>query len=414
MSHEQQELAQGGYSREEVIAELHRSGRRIWFRYELLDKDGRHVRWLDDHVVSGKVTNRMFADIKRIAEIRLRTRLDLEITTQRIKPWFYLEMRRRVVSFSSTSWATLAPTWDEMDTIWASIDEDLVWEYDELRWPLGVFMIASPKSQLSERALLGHDMQLFDQMLILRDWRVEDRYSLESGTNITAAVREILRFVGFRGSDIIIPGSEHTLPADKEWAIGTSFAEIVNDLLDSMNYNSLSFNGHGKAYSYPYQRPDERHTDYTYQTDDRSIIHPAATYEFDWFGVANHWIAVVSNPDVDEPLISTFTNDSPGNPLSTVNMQRVITDFRDDLDVVSQEALDSYVERLAFEASQIYQRAEIDTLLMPMHENGDLIRVVYPRLNRTNDRFVETDWEMELEVGGKMSHKLRKLVSLHG
>ena len=80
----------------------------------------------------------------------------------------------------------------------------------------------------------------------------------------------------------------------------------------------------------------------------------------------NKFVRYVENPETDY-LISTFTNDSASNKLSTVNRGRTITDIESISDIADQVTLDEYVKKIANEKSQVYGGMRLTTMLMPHH-----------------------------------------------
>ncbi len=111
-------------------------------------------------------------------------------------------------------------------------------------------------------------------------------------------------------------------------------------------------------------------------------------------------------------MTSRKDNNNPDSPTSIPSRGRRIVDFREVEDIASQAALDSYTERIASEASQVYGRAKFKTPIMPFHEYYDAIVFQYEPLG-INDKFMETDWTIPLEAGAMMEHEVRKVVSIN-
>ena len=81
------------------------------------------------------------------------------------------------------------------------------------------------------------------------------------------------------------------------------------------------------------------------------------------------------------------------------------------MNIADQEALDGYVQRLATEASHIYGKVTFESALMPFHGYNNILRVRNQKLG-IEAKYSESDWVLPLEVGGKMSHSVRKTVHL--
>lgn len=273
-------------------------------------------------------------------------------------------------------------------------------------WPLGLFVLSSPDRTVDE-AGTTRQIECYDLGVILLEDRTLDRYVIPSGTVYTTAIADLLDTAGIVNRYVTV--SDATLPAARDWPPGTPRGEIVDDLLRSINYGTLWFDGDGFAIARPYQPPSDRPTGHEYATDDRSVVEPAATVGFDLFTVPNAWVATVSEAD-RPPLRSTYTNDNPSSPTSTVSRGRTIVDHRT-VDVATQAALDGYVARIAFEASQVLEVVEFATAVMPHHEDGDVLRIRYPAAGLFG-RYTEHTWALECAVGGRMTHRVRRVVDV--
>ena len=196
----------------------------------------------------------------------------------------------------------------------------------------------------------------------------------------------------------------------KEFKIGTSKLQAVNELLSAINYTPIWVDATGYFTAYPYVSPADRRADYTYQDDELSVLYNGMEEELDLTETANSWVVTQSNPE-KTPLTSTKVNDNPESPTSTVNMERTIVDFREVDDIADQATLDAYVERIAFEASQVFGKLKFKTALMPFHEYSDVLRVKYDAL-KIDYKFSETNWTMKLQAGGEMEHEVRRVVNI--
>jgi hypothetical protein len=247
-------------------------------------------------------------------------------------------------------------------------------------------------------------------------WSVEATDTTHTGG--TAACQRIgtgiARFDSFQLIDplsgVAISHSTATLQVDREWDPGTPMLHVINELLGTINYNSLSFDAEGRAVIAPYVSPQDRHPSYVYADDEVSVLHPEVIQELDLFSVANRWVLAMSEPDQD-PIVSVFTNNDPGSPTSTVRRQRVITDFRTEIEAADQSTLDGKVARLAFEASQVFEAVEFTTALMPFHGGNDVIQLRFNPL-AISGKYAEVSWSMPLKADGVMAHRARRVVSV--
>jgi len=160
----------------------------------------------------------------------------------------------------------------------------------------------------------------------------------------------------------------------------------------------------------PYISPQDRASEHTYKNDSSSVIFPDPQEHLDLFSVPNEWVLVTSEPD-RPVLVSSYTNDNPNSPTSTVNRGITVTDFRQEEIAADQAALDAKVQRIAFEASQIYQQVEFRTAIMPMHSDFDVFTLEYTDLG-ISAKFSEVSWSMDLKVGAEMTHRIRRVVEI--
>lgn len=350
------------------------TGSRLFsFRYDLLDSTNTYIQALDN-VTSCTIEQNWLAEIKRTATIRLQDNGVIDFLSDRIQPWIRLHL----------------PPYGEDDWV---------------EWPQGVFLLASPERQADEVGAVTRDAQAYDGLQQFVDDKTENRYTVAAGTVVTAEVSTLLGSI-----DKSITPSTSTLPVAREWEPGTSKLRIINDLLGMVNYESLSFDESGAAVVAPYVSPNDRAEEYTYADDDDSLIIPGAGQALDLFSVPNKWVLVVSEPD-RAPLVGAYTNNDPGSLTSTVTRGRTIVDFRTEVEATDQAALDAKAERLAFEASQIYEAIEFNTGMNPLHSGNDVYRIMYGPL-AVNAKYTEHTWRMDLAAGATMSHRARRVVSI--
>lgn len=353
------------------------AGARRWsFRYELLDSTGASVEYLDG-VESCSIDQNWLADLsKRTAKIRLRDLGRINYLSDRIRPWVRLHL----------------PPYGDRDYV---------------QWAQGVFLLSSPKRTARPDGAVVRDVEAYDLLQVLAGDKPAARYTLAAGENPLTKVISLLGSLPNDLDDRLLVFA----PVAKEWEPGTSKLRIINDLLSYMNYQSLAFSERGRAYSTRYVPPAQRTAEYTYATGQRGVILPDVDQELDLFDVANQWIMAVSEPD-RAPLVSTYTNNDPSSPTSTVRRGRTITDFRNaGVDAPDQATLDGKVQRLAAEASQVYEVIEFQTGLMPIHGGNDVYQLTYPDL-AVNAKFTEHSWSMELRAGAPMRHVARRAVSV--
>jgi len=367
-----QPLAQGIYTADQVKAVLHSASREIRFRYDLLDGTNVFKRTLTN-VLSGHVENNTFADIKRTAKFTLQDDGAINFLSDRIQPFALLKMP----------------------------DGNFV------SWALGVFMLSSPKRKSDTTGHVIRDVDAYDLLQVLKDDKVTDRYTVPAGANYIAALKTLLDGAGLTSQNLTACAS--VLPVSLDWPPGTAKLQIANDLLSTINYKSLTIYEVGQAVAQPYVLPSARAGDYTYVDDSLSVTFPEVEQSLDLFGVPNKWVLVVSEAD-QATLTSAYTNSNPASPTSTVNRGRTIVNFGTETGV-DQPTLDAKVQRLAFEASQVYEEVALETAIMPMHSDNDMITLTFSALG-ISANYSESSWAFDLQAGAKMKHIVRKVVTI--
>lgn len=356
------------------ILHMKDGSREIKFRYDLLNSDDIKIGELTA-LPRGRLGLNSLAQIKRTGKFHFKENefKDVDWLNDRVQPFFMLKV--------GEEW---------------------------IEWPLGIFLISSPTRNIKNNTIY-REVEAYDTSLVLLEDKFDTRYRIPAGTNYVEAITQIINEAGIW--KINIPAISGNTKTDKEFEIGISRLEAVNELLKEINYTSIWVDEAGYFTSRPYILPTNRQIEYEYRNNDMSIILPdTSTEEMDLFSVPNKWVVVATNPEI-EPLVSRYTNDNAGSPTSTVNRKRNIVDYREVDDILDQNTLDEYVQRIAYEASQIYGKFVFETAIMPHHSYMDCIYCEHSRLGISN-KYIETSWEIELKAGGRMRHNARRVINI--
>jgi hypothetical protein len=368
-------LAQGSYTAAQVKDVLQAKGgsRTIDFRYERYSKTNVLLGEFPS-VLSGSVSHSAFSDIKRTGKLEVAPESAVDYVNDRVMPYVRLKM------------------------------PDGGW----VEWPQGMFLLSTPTKSSAAGGDIHRSIDLYDQTQILIDDKLDDRLTISAGTTVTTAITGQLTAAGITRQNVSV--SAATLPADRDWDPGTPRLQVINDLLDTINYFGIWFNSQGYAICAPYVDPNVAATGWDYLDDAASVSLADAESTLDLFGVPNKWVLVVSEPD-QGTLRSVYTNTNPTSPTSTVSRGRTIVDYITDAQAVDQATLDSLAQRAAVDASQVYESFSLNTAVIPIHEHLDNVNLLYTKLG-IQGKFQETDWEFDLIVGSTMKHTLRRLVSV--
>lgn len=366
------------YTRQDLLDALHGiyGKRELHFRYELLDKNNVKIKDLDC-IIDGEVSLGSLNQIKRTAKFKLEDKGDINWFNNRIKVFCRLYMPRP--------------------------KSDIPF----VEFPLGVFLLAAPTKKL-EGGRIIREVDAFDGLLVLRDDKFESRYFIAKDTNYKEAVTAILQSAGITAFNIA--ETDEVLSVDKEFEPGREKLFAINELLGAINFVPIHVDVNGYYTSYYYRSPSVRAAEYVYADDKESIITKDTEEELDLTSIPNRWVVTLSNPE-ELPLTSVYTNDNPDSLTSTINQGRIVTDHREIEEISSQEALDAYVERIAFNASQVYGKLTFSTAINPLHDYADVLQMNVSELN-INDKYSQTSWKMPLRAGALMNHEVRKVVQI--
>lgn len=270
---------------------------------------------------------------------------------------------------------------------------------------LGVFMITTLPRKVSVHGSVFYECEGYDRTYRLERTRLETRTAgaILQGTPYTEAIGRFLVQAGIK--DYNITETDMVLSEDREdWEIGTSYLEIVNTLLNEINYNSIWIDSNGVARSEPYTSPIERTVDFKYGAFDGAIVREH-TSEIDYFSAYNVFVVGASNL-ADEPIYATSVNDDPNSIISTIHRGRIMApvtmlDSAPDIASVQQ-----YADNLVLKSRISSETAKIQTSIEAGHEVNNVVAVNLPELS---GKFEEIAWSIPLSTG-LMEHTIRRAV----
>lgn len=368
------DMSYQGYSNEQVLKFLE-GNRTIDFEYELLNNEEKVITTLDK--VDCTISFNSEAEIMGTAVVNFKEpSLKYQYTDLRIRPWFKV----------------LSP-----DGTW-------------IRHPLGIYIITTPIRKDTD-GVIYIDADCYDKTIILKEDKLTDRLFIKAGSYYVNEIRKVLMSAGIKKT--IIDSTDFVINIDLEFEIGTSKLEVINSLLQAINYTPIHFDRMGNAVAKKYIEPEQRASEYGYITDDKSLILVGANQSNDLYNVPNIVIRYVENPDFTEHawLRSEYRNDNDSSPLSISRRGRRIVDVESIDDIADQDTLDAYTKRIAIEKSLINDDVILPTAIMPHHEYRNCIFVRNDKMGIAC-KYIEYAWSMNLKIGEKMNHTLKKVVRL--
>ncbi len=350
---------------EQDILHCKYGSRQEFYRLELLDMYG--IKKDDLHLIGGDISLDCTADVQKSATIDFEESPKVNYLSDRIKPF-----------------------------IGIMIGNSIKW------WPLGVFlMIQTNSSSGTVRA------QCYDETIILQQTQVLTQKVFLKGTNYGEVLRYFLISCGI--TKINIQSTELTLPEDLIVDDSKNKLEWFNYIAEQINYTKLSVNSDGWFISKKYIEPSPENVSYIYKEDDMSVLSGSVESLIDYWKIPNVFKRFVSHPTLGE-LVSIYTNTDPTSDFSVTKRKLEITDSKPVDNVANQAELDNLTRKAAFNANQIYQEVTFYTLNMPHHEAYDILDL---RADSLNGIFVEQHFNIKLESGALMTHRVKRLVTLN-
>lgn len=270
-------------------------------------------------------------------------------------------------------------------------------------YPCGVYCITT-ETEMRAEGLVTYEIEGYSLLELARRKKTESRVHLSAGVNYITAVVELLSGCGLSNFETV--QTEYTLSADREdWEIGTPVLQIVNELLEEINYRQAWVDLSGSVCLTPYEVPSVDAIDHTYSEGEYSMIESGYTRTTDRYGKANVFRVVCDSPDLAEPMVAVAENNSDGSPFSIARMGRIL--YTENVDgTPSQEALQARADRLRDESMQITEEAEYYTAPVPEHNAHDVVGLAVGDLTGI---YTETEWRLSMSAGASMYHKARRV-----
>ena len=286
---------------------------------------------------------------------------------------------------------------------------------------LGVLSFAKVEDDDSEK---GHyvSVEAYDRCWRLRETKTEDILHLNSGVYYLTYVEQLLTACGV--TNIVKTPSTETLSEDREdWDVGTSYLKIINDLLKEINYKNVWFDASGSAVLQPKSKVTGDSIQHVLSNrklnirDRRAIevisIKRDLKKSTDIYNAPNVFICSCSNPDKDGIWIAKAENTNPQSPISIPRRGRRIVDHEKVNNIASLAELQNYAEQKRDKSMITNEIITCTTLLQPGFGTEDVIGLQLGEAG-TPDMLdcvcLETSWDMQLGVGGLMTHELERTV----
>lgn len=278
---------------------------------------------------------------------------------------------------------------------------------DDEKQLVGTFVVTTAPKTKNEYGIETWSIEAYDRTYLVQRKKIESMSEVYVLANAyyTDAIESLLIACGI--SDFIIEASAaRVTTTHQDWEIGTSYLQIINELLDEMNYTSLWFDEEGVAHASPYVSPVIREPNFEYRSGSGSIVLSSHTVDDDTFAAANVFMVMIQNLD-GEAIYAKAVNDDPTSRLSTVRRGRIAAPVVYLQDTPSQQAAQEYANNLKLKSMISTETATIRTAPEALHEVFDIVAVDVPGLS---GKFEEIGWSIDLDASGLMSHTLRRAI----
>lgn len=269
-------------------------------------------------------------------------------------------------------------------------------------YPLGLFMIISNPEYLSN-TLSYYDLEAYDETMILKQACTTDRIYYPAGTKYTDIVENMLAECNI--VNYIMYSNSAVLTTDREFDIGTPYIEIINQLLEEINYNHIYADSKGIMHIELIQQkinPDFNYSDINVFNIKKPIVRSTDIYD-----LPNVLIGTASNPDNDDVFSYKKENTDLNSQISIINRGYKVVKHFNFSNIASQDVLEEYIDRMYLESTQATETIEFDTKIEPNHEFESYILVDTELINGF---YVEKTWELELSSKATMHHLAERKV----
>lgn len=367
------------------------------FRYDLLDKNENFKKTLTNvDLNSNSIYYSGFSELKRGGSINLiGLDEDIDFINDRIKIYIVLD---NGINPIGTTWISATQTWDNASLTWDG-QNDVISTKTSLEYPLGVYLLSSPIRKMLQNDFYVYSIDIYSKLQIATEDKITERFVVNKNSVYTNVIKDLFSQMGFDISKV--QNSSAITKRDIVYNAGTTKLKIINDLLRQINFYNAYTDNEGFVICKPSQLDEQRNPEFYYNLNPTSIVDYGLNDSLDLFNIPNVITRVATNAE-NQPITSTYKNYDENDPTSIQNRGREIVDYKEISDIPSQNDLDLFVRLELENAKKVYGEIDFTTSINPLHEHQECIFV-------NGDIYVETDYNIQLTIEGKMSHSARRI-----
>ena len=302
-------------------------------------------------------------------------------------------------------------------------DYGTITQSTKLERALGVFITSTPEYIYSDTGISAK-VELYDKLIMVSQDAYHNTSYIGKGRKILQSAVEIL-------STCNVPLTQMNIDPTKEaevakdhliWEAGTSKLQMINDLLDIIQYRSLWVDVNGKFRLGPWIAPKNRALEYDFKDDNSSIYLSDFTIEEDFFDIPTHIIAISkasgdSEVPEDEKVVSiVLSNYDINSPYSVQNRGRKIVHVERNVEVPEgsveerKAALKQYAKQVLSEKINTASTIQITHALVPDLYLTDRVRFRNDANGIMSKEYTVTDMRMTLSAGALVETTLRDII----
>lgn len=308
--------------------------------------------------------------------------------------------------------------WGKLIRVWVKVSNG----NDYFQWCLGTFIPSIPSVDYGE-GYRTYTIDLQDKLLILDQDCVANAFSIPAKAPLMPYVHALIRSASQASADQVVDPVALNYRAIHHkaltWEAGTPKLTIVNDILDALEYFSLTADWAGNYTSSPYVLPSDRPIAWTFREGQAALHRASFQYTIDRANVPNRIVYLVQEEgsSEDDPkykwsacaentrgVIEKATGKTIGQEYSYQARGRWITQVNDDIKADSQQELVEKVRRRLENACTPFEKVEIEHATLPLRLND------VARFQSADLAIMGTvrKFELTLQAGSLMKTAIRK------
>lgn len=308
----------------------------------------------------------------------------------------------------------VCPVYEEVNWLKDEVQARMITDTSQ-EIPLGRFSITTYPIEIDSTGIKTMHITGYDYGYKVRNLaKLENAITIAAGVNVTEEIQRQLIASGVERC--LIERSNETLTTAHCYDLGTTRYQIINELLEEINYRDLWFDGKGNAVVQPWSPVDASKVKHKYRQGQNSIIVPDMTIEDDVFNAANVFIEIAGGADLyttdasgnQVALRAEAINNSPNSALSVMRRGIRVPSIETLDTITSLDALQTRANNRMLQSmmgSRVYTWSSGAHLEENEHGLNDGVFLERDGIGLLE----EQDWSISCTAGGLMRHTGRRV-----